>query len=317
MTAQQAKRVQRLQRKADSDIAADGNVIPMWRRHLKEVLHSPSCVISIAVIVIMLLFSFVGPFFSPYQQNGLDIINAKQAPTVAHLLGTDEYGRDILTRLMYAGRISLTVGLASMALSLIIGTVIGLVCGYYGGWVDATIMRLADLLMSIPGLPLLIIIAAMLSSFKVPPESRPYIVMLMLSLIGWPGLARMVRSEVLSLREQLYMKAADALGLGTHSKMFHHLLPNVYPLLIVVATLSTASSILSESTLSFLGMGVMPPNASWGNMISAANNMIDFQKRWWLWIPPGTAILVTVIAINVLGNRLQDILDPKSERSAA
>lgn len=317
MTAQQAKRVQRLQRKADADIAADGNVIPMWRRHLKEVLHSPSCVISITVIVIMLLFSFVGPFFSPYQQNGLDIINAKQAPTVAHLLGTDEYGRDILTRLMYAGRISLTVGLASMALSLIIGTVIGLVCGYYGGWVDATIMRLADLLMSIPSLPLLIIIAAMLSSFKVPPESRLYIVMLMLSLIGWPGLARMVRSEVLSLREQLYMKAADALGLGTRSKMFHHLLPNVYPLLIVVATLSTASSILSESTLSFLGMGVMPPNASWGNMISAANNMIDFQKRWWLWIPPGTAILVTVIAINVLGNRLQDILDPKSERSAA
>ena len=295
--------------KRSQDVSA-----PMWRRHLKDVLHSPACVTSIVIIAFMFLFSFVGPFLSPYAENGLDVRHAKQAPTILHWLGTDDYGRDVLTRLMYAGRISLTVGLASMVLSLVIGTVIGLVCGYYGGWLDATVMRLADLLMSIPSLPLLIIIAAMLSSFKVPPESRLYIVMLMLSLIGWPGLARMVRSEVLSLREQLYMKAADALGLRTKSKLFHHLLPNVYPLLIVVATLSTASSILSESTLSFLGMGVMPPNASWGNMISAANNMMDFQKRWWLWIPPGTTIFVTVVAINVLGNRLQDILDPKSER---
>ena len=235
----------------------------------------------------------------------------KNPPSLAHILGTDDYGRDVLLRLMLAGRISLTIGITSMILSLILGTILGAVSGYYGGVIDNIIMRIADILMSIPGLPLLIIVGALLSELKVSSDYRLYIVMLMLSLVGWPGLARLIRGQVLSLREQTFMKAADVLGLSDRRKIFNHLIPNTFPLLIVVATLSTASGILSESTLSFLGLGVIPPTPSWGNMINAANNLIDFQKRAWLWIPPGMAIFLTVVAINLLGDALRDALDPK------
>ncbi|MCR3758074.1 oligopeptide ABC transporter permease [Clostridium felsineum] len=268
-------------------------------------------VISIAFLLFIFLFNFIGPIFSPYSYNDIDVTLIKQPPSFNHLLGTDDYGRDVLTRLMYAGRISLTVGLASMLLSLILGSILGCISGYYGGIVDNILMRVADILMSIPGLPLLIIIAALLSELKVPSDYRLYIVMLMLSFVGWPSLARLIRGQVLSLREQNFMKAADILGLSDRRKIFHHLLPNTFPLLIVVATLSTADGILSESSLSFLGLGVIPPTPSWGNMINAANNLIDFQNRSWLWIPPGLAIFLTIISINLLGDALRDALDPK------
>lgn len=266
---------------------------------------------SLAFLIFMLLFSFIGPLFSPYASNGIDTTMIKQPPSLNHLLGTDDYGRDVLTRLMFAGRISLTVGIASMILSLVLGTILGSISGFYGGIIDGIIMRIADILMSIPSLPLLIIIAALLSELKVPAEYRLYIVMLMLSFVGWPGLARLVRGQILFLREQTYMKAAEILGLGDKRKIINHLIPNTLPLLIVVATLSTASGILSESSLSFLGLGVVPPTPSWGNMISTANNLLDFQKRPWLWIPPGVAIFLTVVAINLLGDAIRDALDPK------
>jgi peptide/nickel transport system permease protein len=274
----------------------------------------PAASISLAALVFMLLFSFVGPLLTGYTGDELNLPIANHIPTMDHPLGTDEYGRDVLTRLMLAGRISLTIGIASMLLSLLLGAVLGIIAGYYGGIVDSIIMRVADLLMSIPGLPLLIVMAAVLSELKVDPSSRIYIVMLLLSAIGWPSLARLIRGQVLSLREAPYMKAAEVLGLSAASRQFRHLLPNVMPLLIVVATLSTASGILSESALSFLGLGVVPPNASWGNMISAANNLIDFQQHWWLWVPPGVALLITIAAINVFGDRLRDVFDPRMRK---
>lgn len=283
----------------------------IWAQSFRRLLQNKRAVLSACLLLFMFLFSFAGPFLSPYSPDGMDIALMKHAPDVAHWLGTDDYGRDVLTRLMFAGRISLTVGLASMVLSVVLGSLLGAVSGYYGGIIDAVVMRIADILMSIPSLPLLIIIAALLSEFKVPTDYRLYIVMLMLSLVGWPGLARLIRGQILSLREQMYMKAADVLGLSTSRKILHHLLPNTFPLLIVVATLSTASGILSESTLSFLGLGVVAPTASWGNMITIANNLIDFQKHPWLWVPPGVAIFVTVVAINVLGDAIRDVLDPK------
>lgn len=283
----------------------------LWQQALHRLLKNKLTVVSIGFIIFIILFSFVGPLFSPYGSNDIDTTIMKEAPSLAHILGTDEYGRDVLTRLMLAGRISITVGIASMILSLILGTILGAVSGFYGGIVDNIIMRIADILMSIPGLPLLIIIAALLSEFKVPNDYRIYIVMFMLSFVGWPGLARLIRGQVLSLREQPYMKAADVLGLSDKRKILNHLIPNTFPLLIVVATLSTANGILSESTLSFLGLGVIPPTPSWGNMINAANNLLDFQKRGWLWIPPGVAIFLTVVAINLLGDALRDALDPK------
>ena len=286
----------------------------LWRESFARLIRIRPAAISLALLAFMLLFSFVGPLLSPYTGDEINLRIADHFPTLDHPLGTDEYGRDVLTRIMLAGRISLTIGIVSMALSLVLGSVLGIIAGYFGGVTDAIIMRVADVLMSVPGLPLLIVMAAVLSELGVPPEARIYVVMFMLSIIGWPGLARLIRGQVLSMREELYMRATDVLGLGIPSKLFHHLLPNVLPLLIVVATLSTASSILSESALSFLGLGVMAPAASWGNMINAANNLIDFQQHWWLWVPPGLALLVTVAAINVLGDRLRDVLDPKMRR---
>lgn len=289
--------------------------IPLWRRYTRDLVHIRAAQIAIGILIFMLVFSYLGPLFSPYGQNQLNVRFAEQAPTLAHWLGTDDYGRDVLTRLMYAGRVSMLIGILSTVMSIVLGALVGVASGYFGGLVDAVIMRVADLLMSIPSLPLLIIMAAFLSAFKVPPDSRIYVVMVMLSLIGWPGIARMIRGEVLSLREELYMKATEALGLSTRSRLFHHLLPNVYPLLIVQTTLSVAGGILMESTLSFLGLGVMPPNASWGNMMAVASNLMDFQKRWWLWIPPGFAVFITVVSINVLGDRIRDVVDPRSKEA--
>jgi peptide/nickel transport system permease protein len=175
-------------------------------------------------------------------------------------------------------------------------------------------MRIADLLLTVPSLPLLFIFGALLSEWKIPTDYRMYIVMLMLSIVSWPGMARMVRGQMLSLREREFMQAAVVLGLRDRRKLFNHLLPNIVPLLIVMATLNIGGAILSESVLSFFGLGVMPPTPTWGNMIDAANNMIDFKDRPWLWIPPGLSIFATVIAINIFGDGLRDVLDPKQKR---
>ena len=191
--------------------------------------------------------------FSPYITDRTDISNANQHPGIHHWLGTDQCGRDVLTRLMLAGQISLTVGLASMVLSLVIGSLLGAAAGFYRGAADMIIMRIADMLMSIPGLPLLLILAAVMSEWKVPSEYRMYLIMMMLSLIGWPGLARLVRGQILSLKEQPFMMAAEVLGLSDKRKILYHLLPNTLPLLLVAATLHVAGAMLSESALSFLG----------------------------------------------------------------
>ncbi len=270
--------------------------------------------VGLYALIFMFIFCFIGPFFSPYASGKIQVTLINKPPSFSHWLGTDQLGRDILTRLMQAGRISLTIGLASMVLSVILGAVLGAIAGFYRGIVDNIIMRLADILMSMPGLPLLIIMGAILSEWKVPSDYRLYVIMIILSLVGWPGLARLVRGQILSLREQAFMQAADVLGIKDYRKIIYHLIPNVLPILIVVSTLGVAGSILGESALSYLGLGVVPPTPSWGNMISAANSLIDFQKRPWLWIPPGFAIFITVVSINLLGDALRDALDPKMRR---
>ncbi|MDJ1477979.1 ABC transporter permease [Bacillus sp. LS15-K4] len=291
-----------------------GNESSPWRQAYKKIKKNKMALYGLYVLIFMFLFSFIGPIFSPYADGKVQVTQINKPPSLLHWLGTDQLGRDILTRLMQAGRISLTIGLASMLLSVILGALLGAIAGFYRGVVDHLIMRVADVLMSIPGLPLLIIMGAILSEWKLPSEYRLYVVMIILSLVGWPGLARLVRGQILTLREQAFMQAADVLGLKDSRKIIHHLIPNVFPLLIVVATLGVAGSILSESALSYLGLGVVPPTPSWGNMISAANSLIDFQKRPWLWIPPGFAIFITVVSINLLGDALRDALDPKMRR---
>ncbi|CAJ1315207.1 oligopeptide ABC transporter permease [Paenibacillus nuruki] len=286
----------------------------LWRQSIRKLLKNKLAVGGFAVVVFMFLLCFVGPLFSPYTDNKVNMTMMNKSPNIHHWLGTDKLGRDVLTRVMQAGRISLTVGIASMVLSVFIGTLLGAIAGYYRGIVDQVIMRIADLLLTIPSLPLLFIFGALLSEWKVPTDYRMYIVMLILSLVGWPSLARMVRGQLLSLREREFMQATIVLGLRDRRKLINHLLPNLVPLLIVIATLNIGGAILSESVLSFFGLGVMPPTPTWGNMIDAANNMIDFQERPWLWVPPGFSIFATVIAINIFGDGLRDVLDPKQKR---
>jgi len=286
----------------------------LWGVVIRRLLKNKVALIGLGFLIFVFLFSFVGPFFSPYTKSGVDATAINQPPSAAHWLGTDTLGRDVLTRLMLAGRISLTVGLGAMVMSTTIGALLGVLAGYYRGVVDQIVMRTADILMTIPGLPLLFIMAAVMSEWKVPADYRIYVVMILLSLVGWPGLARLVRSQILSLRERQFIQATDALGLRDRRKVLNHLLPNTIPILIVSGTLSIGGAILSESTLSFFGLGVVPPTASWGNMITTANSLIDFQKRPWLWIPPGMAIFMTVISINLLGDGLRDAIDPNMKR---
>lgn len=273
-----------------------------------------TAMIALAVLLVMVLVCVVGPYLNPWDLNATDALRVNRPPSWQHWLGTDFLGRDILARLMAAGRISLTVGLASVLLSVVVGYLAGAVAGYLGGLVDAVIMRAGDMVMTIPTLPLLIILGAVLSELKVPPDQRIYLVIVMLSLPNWISVARLVRAQILSLRERDFMVATEVLGLPLARRLFHHLLPNTVPILIVVATIGVANAILNEAFLSYLGLGVVPPTPSWGNMMDTANSFVDFQRRPWLWVPPGVAIFLTVVAINVLGDGLRDALDPKLKR---
>ncbi|NGZ76594.1 oligopeptide ABC transporter permease [Saccharibacillus alkalitolerans] len=282
-----------------------------WKIAIRRFARNRLAVIGLVILVIMSLICVFGPLFSPYTINETDVSNKNQAPNADYWLGTDKLGRDILLRVMLAGRISLTVGLVATAISVAIGATLGAVAGFYRKYADTIIMRIADIFLALPTLPILITLGAILSDLKVEPGKRIYFLMLIIGLLGWVSLARLVRSQILTLREQEFMQATEALGLRDNRKIFRHLMPNTIPIIIVSATLGVAGAIITESTLSFLGLGVVPPTPSWGNMITAANNLIDFRKRPWLWIPPGLCILITVTAINLIGDGLRDALDPK------
>ncbi|MCT1398061.1 ABC transporter permease [Paenibacillus sp. p3-SID867] len=285
-----------------------------WRIAIRRFSRNRLAVIGLFIIVFMFLLCFIGPVFSPYSLYDYSVLDKNLPPSSKYWLGTDKLGRDILLRMMLAGRISLTVGLVATGISIIIGATLGALAGFYRKWVDTLIMRMADIFMALPTLPILIILGAILSDLKVEPSDRIYFLMLIIGVLGWSSISRLVRGQILGLREQEFMQATEALGLKDRRKIFRHLLPNTIPIIIVSATLGVAGAILYESALSFLGIGVVPPTPSWGNMISAANNLIDFRKRPWLWIPPGMCILVTVVAINLIGDGLRDALDPKMKK---
>ena len=279
-------------------------------RRLKQ---NKFAMIGLALLIFMIVFSFIGPLLSPYGPNDRSAL-VKAAPSFKHWFGTDYLGRDVLTRVMVGGRISILVGVVSVVISVVVGTLIGAISGYYGGKIDYFLMAFTDIFLSIPFLPIVILIGSMLSDLKVGPEMRILSLMLMLGLLSWPSIARLVRGEILSLREQEFIQATESLGLKDTRKILRHLIPNVVPTIIVNATLGVASAILTESALSYLGMGVVEPTPSWGNMISASNKAIDLQKRPWLWIPPGLGMVITVMSVNLFGDALRDALDPKKRR---
>ena len=231
-----------------------------------------------------------------------------------HILGTDGDGFDVLARVMYGGRISLMVGFVVVFLEIILGVIMGGLAGYYGGWVDNLIMRMVDIFYCLPSLPIMIILGAMMESLRMDTYIRLMIMMATLGILGWAGVARMVRGQILSLREQEFMVAAEATGIRVKDRIFRHLIPNVMPQLIVIATMGMGSVILTESTLSFLGLGVKHPLATWGtiiNSVSSATAMAHYQH---IWIPVGLLICLTVIAFNFVGDGLRDAYDPKSKR---
>lgn len=242
------------------------------------------------------------------------LIDTYASPSWTHPLGTDANGMDLLARLMYGGRISLLIGFIVIILETVIGVILGGIAGFFGKWVDNLIMRLVDIFNCIPTLPIYLILGSIMDTLKIDPKVRIYYLMFVLGVLGWPGVARIVRGQILSLREQEFMIAAEATGLSTKRRIFKHLVPNVIPQLIVICTMGLGDVILSEATLSFLNLGVKHPYASWGNIINAVNDVFVMTNYWFAWIPAGMLILLTVLGFNFVGDGLRDAFDPKMKR---
>ena len=242
------------------------------------------------------------------------VIDTFASPSKEHWVGTDGNGMDMLARLMYGGRISLLIGFVVVFIEVIIGVIIGGVAGFFGGWVDNILMRVVDVVYCIPSMPLYMILGSIMDHFKASPKTRIFMLCIVMSILGWVGIARIVRGQILSLREQEFMVAAEATGISIKRRIFKHLVPNVIPQLIVFATMGLGDVILAEATLSFLGLGIKYPSASWGSIINAVNDSYVMTNYLFVWIPAGMLILLTVLAFNFIGDGLRDAFDPKMKR---
>lgn len=285
------------------------------RRFLK---HKPAVLGSLIMLVLMTLI-VTAPLIAPYSPTtsyytpGVDrnLYKPRQAPSQLHLLGTDEQGRDLFTRLLYGGQISLSVGLLAMGIAIVIGTTIGLVAGYYGGWLDNVLMRLTDVFLAFPRLFLLILITAMLRQANIPGlQAGSFVVIaFVIGILAWMSVARLVRGSTLELREREFVLAAQSIGARGRRIMFRHILPNVVSPIIVAATLGLSGAIIAESGLSFLGFGVQLPTATWGTMLRNAQS--EMTTAPWIAIYPGLLIFIVVMAVNYIGDGLRDALDPR------
>lgn len=242
------------------------------------------------------------------------VIDQYASPSKAHPVGTDGNGMDMLTRLMYGGRISLLIGFVVVIIELILGVLFGGIAGFFGGWVDTLLMRFVDIIYCIPSMPLYLILGSIMDFYKVGPTFRIYMLCVVIGLIGWVGIARIIRGQILSLREQEFMTAAEATGIRVSRRIFRHLVPNVIPQLVVFASMEIGGVILTESTLSFLGLGIKYPAASWGSILNAVNDSYVMTNYLFVWIPAGLMILFTVLAFNFIGDGLRDAFDPKMKR---
>ncbi len=256
-----------------------------------------------AVIVGALILTAVfAPVIAPYDPTAIDVYNALSPPSKAHLFGTDELGRDLLSRIIWGTRVSLKVGFVAVGIAILIGVVVGSIAGFYGGRVDAILMRIVDMMLAFPTFFLILAVIAIL-------EPSIFTIMAVIGVTGWMDVARLVRAEFLSLKERDFVDAARALGIRNRRLIFRHILPNAVSPVFVAATFGVAGAILIESGLSFLGLGVQPPDPSWGNILTAGKDNIEIA--WWLSLFPGLAILVTVLSYNLVGEGLRDALDPR------
>ncbi len=275
----------------------------IWRQFLQHRL----AVYSSVVLLVIVLSAVFAPLLAPYDPTFIDATAFDQGPSAQHWLGTDRVGRDVFSRLIYGGRISLSVGVVAVSIYMVIGLILGSLAGYYGGWVDGIISRLIDVVLSFPYLMLILVLVSLLG-----PGLRN--IMLVLGLLGWPQVARILRGEFLRLRNNDFVLAARTVGARDRRIMVGHVLPNAMGPMLVAATFGVANAILSESALSFLGLGVQPPASSWGQMLNDAQSLTILESKPWLWMPPGILILISVLAINFVGDGLRDALDPQLRR---
>ncbi len=271
---------------------------------VKRFFEHKLAVISLLILIIEVLLVILLPMVLPLDPINSDITAFGAAPSSAHPLGTDDLGRDLFSRLIYGGRVSLFVGLVSTIISLLIGVPLGLLAGYYRGVLDTCIMRFADIFMSFPSIVLILVLVA-----AIGPSITA--VTVVIGILGWPQFARLIYGDVLSIREKEYVEASRAIGTRDLDIIFKYILPNAVAPILITVTFRTAQAILLESSLSFLGMGVRPPQASWGNLMYDAQSISILSQRPWVWLPPGLALIITTLSINFFGDGLRDALDPK------
>ncbi|MFZ1035751.1 MAG: ABC transporter permease [Smithella sp.] len=257
------------------------------------------------LVTLLLIISIMAPWLAPYDPGQIDLTNVLTSPSMKHLCGTDQLGRDVFSRMIWGSRISLKVGFAATGVAIIIGAILGAISGYYGGWVDSVVMRFVDIMLCFPTFFLILAVIAFL-------EPSIWNIMIIIGLTGWMGVTRLVRADFITLRERDFVKAARAIGASDMRIIFLHILPNSMASILVAATLGIAGAILTESALSFLGIGVQPPTPSWGNILTAGKDNIDIA--WWLSLYPGLAILITVVGYNLLGEGIRDLLDPRLKK---
>ena len=285
-----------------SQIGEEETFLTLMKRMVRE---NKLAVFSAVVILLFIIAAVLAPVISPYGLSEMDLRNRLSPPGAGHLFGTDEAGRDILTRLLYGSRVSLLTGVVPTVLSMLLGAVLGVVSGFYGRWIDAVIMRIADITLAFPSMLLAMVIMYILGDGLIN-------VFLTLALVNWASVARIVRSQTLQLKATEYVEAARVIGVPKRKIVFRHLLPNCLPTLIVLFTLNVPSAILTESSLSFLGLGIQPPDASWGLMVNSGRQFL--YNAPWLSLVPGIAIMVIVLAFNFLGDGLRDVLDPYQKK---
>ncbi len=277
----------------------------MGREFLKRFMKNPMALAGGVIVLLLFAVSLLAPLLAPHDPNAIDLTRVLDAPSAAHPFGTDPLGRDVLSRMIWGAGISLKVGFVATGIAIFIGTILGALAGYYGRWVDAIIMRFVDIMLCFPTFFLILAVIAIL-------EPSIWNIMIIIGLTGWMGVTRLVRADFISLKERDFVQAARAIGASDGRIIFLHILPNAMASVLVTATLGVAGAILTESALSFLGIGVQPPTPSWGNILTAGKDNIDIA--WWLSLYPGLAILITVLGYNLLGEGIRDALDPRLRR---
>lgn len=289
------------------ELGTSHRVTSPGKQILRRFLRHRLAVSGLIVFTVIGLMALLAPVISPYDPNAIDLRGRNLGPTWDHYFGTDRTGRDTFSRTVYAGRISISVGLVAVAISVAIGALLGAVAGYFGRWIDMVIMRFTDVIMTFPPVVIILTVAAIAG----PGVGKT---MLVIGLLNWPVPCRLVRAKFLALREQEFVLAARALGVPSHRVIRKHLLPNAIDVLIVYASLGVATAILLEAGISFLGAGVQPPTPSWGNMLNVARNVSILEQYPWQWLPAGVAIVLTVLAVNFIGDGLRDAFDPRGKK---